>query len=172
MSEIRVNLALCKAHPSCTPITPVDYCAGFDQYPRLKLCKQQARWLVSGPGDDRWYCTRHAAELVWDTPEGQAVIDGLAAQAEQHRAIPYHITAPQLRQRSDYRLWVKCWEGKEPAEVLSTRDREDLVWHLHEQSLTDVEIAGHTRMTLYTAARIRGRLGLRPNAPHVSTAAA
>jgi hypothetical protein len=50
-----------------------------------------------------------------------------------------------------------------PAEVLPTRDREDLVWHLHERGWTDDEIAEHTFMTLYTTARIRARLGLAPH---------
>lgn len=169
MNNIRVNLALCKAHTACTPITPMEFCAGVDSYPRFKLCREKARWLVDG--EDNWYCTRHAADLVGDTPEGRAIVRALEGNPAR-RPVPSHITPAMLRQRSDYKLWVACWEGREPAEMLSTRDREDLVWNLHEQRLTDLEIAGHTRMSLYTAARIRGRLGLRPNQPHVSTAAA
>lgn len=169
---MRVNLALCKAHPACTPITPVDFCSGFDATPRLRMCRDKARWLVTGPGEDQWYCTRHAAALVWDTAEGRAVVEALDSEAERHRAMPQHITAAVLRSRSEHQLWVKCWEGKEPAESLSTRDREDLVWHLHEQGLTDVEIGEHTRMTLYTTAYIRDRLGLKPNQPNDLTAAA
>lgn len=173
MSEIRVNLALCKAHPACTLITPVDFCAGFDdEGARLKLCRDKARWLVSGPGENHWYCTRHAAELVWDTLEAEAIVAGFEAEHARHRSVPHQFTRVRLHQRSNYGLWMKCWEGTEPAEALSMRDREDLVWHLHEQGLTDVEIGEHTRITLYTTARIRDRLGLKPNQLNDITAAA
>jgi hypothetical protein len=49
--------------------------------------------------------------------------------------------------------------------VLSTRDREDLVWHLVENGWTDREIAQHTCMTEYTTARIRARLEITANEP-------
>lgn len=78
--------------------------------------------------------------------------------SDYRRVMPASIT-PTVP-RSHWRKWQRCWEGLEPAEALSTRDREDLVWQLHERGWTDVEIAEHTRMTTYTAARIRERLGL------------
>jgi hypothetical protein len=61
-------------------------------------------------------------------------------------------------------LWLRCWEGLEPAESLPTRDREDLLWDLvHERGWTDREVADHTRLTDYTVCRIRERLGLPAN---------
>lgn len=61
------------------------------------------------------------------------------------------------------RLYRRCLEGLEPAEVLSTRDREGLVAELvAERGWSDTAIAAHTRMTEYTTARIRTRLGLKP----------
>jgi hypothetical protein len=50
--------------------------------------------------------------------------------------------------------------GNEPAETLPTRERELLVAELHARKWTDREVAAHCRMTTYTAARIRTRLGL------------
>lgn len=73
-------------------------------------------------------------------------------------------TAPKPRpRRSSDALWDACCRGDLPAEMLSTRDREDLVYALHQQGWTDVEIASHTRMTSYTVDRIRTRIGLQPN---------
>jgi hypothetical protein len=57
-------------------------------------------------------------------------------------------------------LYNACWRGELPAEVLDTADRELLVTELCSLGWTDVEIATHTRMTTYTTARIRTRLGL------------
>jgi hypothetical protein len=65
-------------------------------------------------------------------------------------------TSP-LRRRA---LLSACWAGREPAESLEPADREQLVYELWALSWTDVEIAAHTRMTTYTAGRIRERLGL------------
>jgi hypothetical protein len=80
------------------------------------------------------------------------------------RSIPYDV-AP-VRRRSEWRLWKRCWDGLEPAESLTTRDREDLVWDMvHQLGWTDREIAEHTRMTPYTVSRIRARLGLPANQP-------
>jgi len=67
--------------------------------------------------------------------------------------------------RSDWRLWRACWEGREPADALPTQDREDLVWQLHQRGWSDEQIADHTRMTEYTTARIRARLGLAEHGP-------
>lgn len=61
------------------------------------------------------------------------------------------------------RLYRACLDGDLPAEELPTRLRERLVTRLHEQHWSDLEIAVHTRMTLYTTVRIRSRLGLAPN---------
>lgn len=58
------------------------------------------------------------------------------------------------------RLLELCRAGQAPAEALDVRDREQLVRELWAEKLTDAEIAEHTRMTTYTAARIRDRLGL------------
>lgn len=78
-----------------------------------------------------------------------------------HRPPPVD-TVP-LVPRSRRALWLACWEGRLPAEVLHTRDREDLVWHLVDRGWTDREIAEHTCMTEYTTARIRTRLELEAN---------
>lgn len=66
-------------------------------------------------------------------------------------------SSPVLTER-----WRACWEGIEPAESLDTTERELLVAFLVEARLTDRVIAAHTRMTLYTTARIRQRLELDP----------
>lgn len=68
------------------------------------------------------------------------------------------------RPRSSQWIWEACVEGREPAESLTTKDREDLVYHLvHDLKWTDLAIAEHTRMSTPTTARIRERLGLEPN---------
>lgn len=59
--------------------------------------------------------------------------------------------------------------GREVAEALTPPDRAGLVRELHRRGWTDVEIAQHTRMTTFTAAEIRGRLGLLPNSPSDAT---
>lgn len=56
-----------------------------------------------------------------------------------------------------------CRLGKLPAEVLSQKDRERLVCDLWKLGWADVEIATHTKLSTYTAARIRSRLGLSPH---------
>lgn len=75
-----------------------------------------------------------------------------------HRPVPRDVLPPvsfAYRQ-----LWLAACRGEEPAESLTTRDREDLVYALVLRGWSDVEVAGHTRMTLYTLVRIRLRLGL------------
>jgi len=57
-------------------------------------------------------------------------------------------------------LQIACWLGELPAEALTTVEREYLLFDLWSEGWTDVEIACHTRMTLYTTGRIRARLGL------------
>lgn len=73
--------------------------------------------------------------------------------------------------RSKRWLWIQCWQGVMPAEALSTKDREDLVWNLVQQGWGDQQIAEHTRMTEYTTARIRERLELTANRPFEGVAA-
>lgn len=51
------------------------------------------------------------------------------------------------------------------AEALAPHKRHRLVRALHREGLTDVEIAERTRMSTFTAWRIRAELGLAPN-PH------
>jgi hypothetical protein len=75
---------------------------------------------------------------------------------------------PVARPRSGQLLWQACCQGREPAEALDPRDREDLVEELVVQGWTDTEIATLTRMSTYTTARIRTRLGLPPNAMAVA----
>lgn len=91
--------------------------------------------------------------------------------ALQQRGIPTDLTI--MRPGGPAWQWKQCLAGEEPAEILSARDREDLVYVLvHELGWTDREVAAHTRMTDYTAARIRDRLGLKPNQLDDNTAAA
>ena len=78
------------------------------------------------------------------------------------RQIPASLRRPP-GVRSGRLLWEACCAGREPAEALDPRDREDLVAGLVEHGWTDVEIAVHTHMSTYTTARIRDRIGARPN---------
>lgn len=64
------------------------------------------------------------------------------------------------RPLTDRHLFNLCVAGREPAELLDDRLREDLVHHLHCLGWTVVEIATHTRLSTYTAGRILTRLGL------------
>lgn len=54
----------------------------------------------------------------------------------------------------------RCVRGELVAEELSTSARELVVAWLHAHGHTDVEVAALTRMSTYTASRIRSRLGL------------
>lgn len=91
--------------------------------------------------------------------------------ALQQHGIPTDLTI--MRPGGPAWQWKQCLAGDEPAEILPARDREDLVYVLvHELGWTDREVAAHTRMTDYTTARIRERLGLKPNQPNDTTAAA
>ncbi|MEV6897489.1 hypothetical protein [Amycolatopsis sp. NPDC051372] len=65
------------------------------------------------------------------------------------------------------KLLAACWSGDLPAEQLEPVDRETLVYDLWSAGWTDVEIATHTRLTTYTTARIRDRLGLVPRLPRL-----
>lgn len=57
----------------------------------------------------------------------------------------------------------RCREGLEPAEALPRFARDQLIHDLWCSGWTDVEIATWTRMSTYTTARIRERLGLAAN---------
>lgn len=60
-------------------------------------------------------------------------------------------------------LYRKCLDGHEPAESLTSYDRQRLVLTLHNRGWSDVQIAQHARMTTYTTGRIRRLIGLEPN---------
>lgn len=62
--------------------------------------------------------------------------------------------------RQHAQLQRACRLGQQPAELLHPRDRQELVYDLWLAHWTDAEIATHTRMSTYTAARIRNRMGL------------
>lgn len=70
---------------------------------------------------------------------------------------------PNSHSSADEHLLRQCLRGKEPAEALQPYARDWLVTDLVGQGWTDLEIATLTRMTDYTTARIRSRLGLTPN---------
>lgn len=54
-------------------------------------------------------------------------------------------------------------DGSLPIEALTQDERWQLVAELHRTGWTDQDIAGHTRATEYTIARIRTAMGLKPN---------
>lgn len=71
------------------------------------------------------------------------------------RIVPDAVRQPMSAARSGALLWAACCAGREPAEALDPRDREDLVAALVDRGWSDVQIAVLTRMTTYTTARIR-----------------
>lgn len=52
--------------------------------------------------------------------------------------------------------WRACRAGREPAEILPSRLRAQLVRQLLGAGWSVGEVAGHCRMTLYTTVRIAG----------------
>jgi hypothetical protein len=68
------------------------------------------------------------------------------------------------------RLVARVLAGLDPAEVLPTEQRTQLVGGLVRAGLTDTEIAERLLMTTYTAARIRAALHLAPVEHHWRTA--
>lgn len=56
--------------------------------------------------------------------------------------------------------------GDLPAEALSQRERDALIADLHRHGWSDLRIAEHTSLSLYTTGRILDRLGLQPNTPN------
>jgi DNA-binding NarL/FixJ family response regulator len=87
------------------------------------------------------------------------------------RYVPADVRRPMAAARSGAALWIACIAGREPAEALDARDREDLVAELVGRGWSDVEIAVLARMSTYTTARIRSRLGLAANRSTVEAAA-
>jgi len=75
-----------------------------------------------------------------------------------------HDTTAPTRPVTDHQVYALCLAGHLPAEILPSGRRRLLIHELHTLGWTDLEIASHTRMTLYTAARLRDQLGLAPNA--------
>jgi len=71
-----------------------------------------------------------------------------------------HLGRPHTAPLTRSHLMAACRRGDLPAEVLPTEDRERLLRQLWRAGWNDTEIAQHTRMTTYTAARIRSRIGL------------
>jgi hypothetical protein len=63
------------------------------------------------------------------------------------------------------RAYLEARSGVLPAEALTQEQRWRLVAELHRAGWTDREIAEHTFMTTYTAARIREGMHLAPNQP-------
>jgi hypothetical protein len=76
----------------------------------------------------------------------------------------------ELVAAAERRLVFHVLSGREPAEILSTAARAALIAVLVGAGWHDDEIAVQLRMTPYTTARIRNRIGLRPNALHWRTA--
>lgn len=66
------------------------------------------------------------------------------------------VTTPAHRRE----LWRACLRGQEPAESLSTIEREHLISSLAAAGWSNLRIAIHTRETEYTVARIRRRAEL------------
>lgn len=60
-------------------------------------------------------------------------------------------------------MWDRCRAGLVPAEMLTADERAQLVVWFWEQGWTDAQIAEQTRMSTYTAGRIRAGLDLPPN---------
>jgi hypothetical protein len=114
---------------------------------------------------------RHLAE---HTVPCRSCCDGHAVEMANWRARRRLRQHPRVRSFADRPLQYRAaWEGDEPAEALTTDDRHRLVTDLHDLGWDDDRIAQHTRMTTYTTARIRGSLGLLPNArPSVQEGAA
>jgi hypothetical protein len=73
--------------------------------------------------------------------------------------------------QSRARLLAACWSGREPAELLTRKERELLLFELWARGLDDVEIAIHMRQSTYTTCRIRERLGLQVRRPSEGAAA-
>lgn len=74
------------------------------------------------------------------------------------RLVPDAVRQPRSAARSGALLWAACCAGREPAESLDPRDREDLVAELAARGWSDVQIAVLTRMSTYTTGRIRQRV--------------
>lgn len=78
------------------------------------------------------------------------------------RRVPDSVRRRIPAPRSGPLLWRLCCDGREPAESLDWRDREDLVADLIVEGWSTVEIATLTRMTCYTTDRIIQCVARRP----------
>jgi hypothetical protein len=78
--------------------------------------------------------------------------------------------APNTDMRNVELLLRQCRLGKEPAEALPRFARDWLVHELWSCGWTDLDISTLTRMSTYTTARIRERLGLTANTIKEKTA--
>lgn len=58
------------------------------------------------------------------------------------------------------RVLALCWAGKLPAETLTRKERDLLLFELWAKGWTDLQISAHMKLTLFTTCRIRERLGL------------
>lgn len=110
--------------------------------------------------------TRQARSRMWQDCARRASVDAVSRTMLRRyvktftRGMDTEVPQPPQPHRE---LYQACLAGREPAESLPTRQRELLVAELCTTGWTDRQIASHTRMTLYTTARIRARLGLSPN---------
>lgn len=104
-----------------------------------------------------------SADRRRDSPE--CAPQSPVARSGLHRALGVYKrsgagTGVPLPLRTHRVLYERCLAGREPAESLPPAERERLVTELHSAGWPDQAIADHTRMTLYTTARIRARLEL------------
>jgi hypothetical protein len=75
-----------------------------------------------------------------------------------------YIRDGEIPKRASVTRYAAVLRGEAPAEALATSHRERLVTHLVTKvGMSDQAIADLTRMTTYTTARIRNRLGLPAN---------
>jgi hypothetical protein len=119
-------------------------------------------------------------ELTWTTVE---ICRGLVTNGNNHRVKAVRATLARLVNKCvvirvgpgifravptvGQEEFYLAKNGLLPAEALPTRARGQLVVELHGEGFTDVQIAERTRMTTYTASRIRAALGLDPNRSRV-----
>lgn len=80
------------------------------------------------------------------------------------RPLIRYIRDGEIPVRQSSARYAAVLRGEAPAEALTTEHRERVVMFLVAKvGMSDEAIAGLTRMTTYTTARIRKRLGLRAN---------
>lgn len=103
---------------------------------------------------------REAANRVRLSPgaDAGAAADQGCGVTRRVPVVPEQVRRPMSATRSGPLLWAACCAGREPAESLDDRDREDLVAELVARGWSLTEIATLTRMTSYTTARIAARV--------------